>query len=188
MADAPLFSVPNHQSEDCGKPPVLPTDFNSRPYRRSYFENHYGEQWLFWYDMDTKETHIYGGDCGWDMSLTAHRVLTTDLLGIFRSLGDNMFAQMTLAGKVLTPQRILGSSSNEDPKTTMIVVNSQEHLVTLNGEEYVWLEACLMSLPGDVPILSKDHLRRILTASHNQAQSKDPDSDGARKETAPQGG
>jgi hypothetical protein len=31
----------------------------------SYFENAYGEQWVFLYDGKTHQAELWGGDCGW---------------------------------------------------------------------------------------------------------------------------
>ena len=33
----------------------------------SYFENAYGEQWVFIFDAKTQLAELWGGDCGWKM-------------------------------------------------------------------------------------------------------------------------
>jgi hypothetical protein len=38
----------------------------------SYFENRYGEQWVFVYDRQTKKGELRGGDVKWDTVLPVH--------------------------------------------------------------------------------------------------------------------
>ena len=59
----PLFSVSNHHSPACGRPPVFDGDVPTRSYR--YFENAYGEQSVFVEDLETGECVIWCGDAGW---------------------------------------------------------------------------------------------------------------------------
>jgi len=62
--DEPLFVMKNVQAESCGAPPYFE---NENPnLRRSYFENLFGEQWVFIYDMESGSCTVRSGDAGWD--------------------------------------------------------------------------------------------------------------------------
>jgi hypothetical protein len=64
QVDAPLFSVRNHHSAECGSPPHI--DDRSTSQYLGYFENQHGEQAVFVYDRDTRQAVVYVGDAGWD--------------------------------------------------------------------------------------------------------------------------
>lgn len=59
-----LFFVKNGHSPDCGPPPSINGDTPRRRY--SYFQNEYGEQIIFEYNMDTKTGTVWMGDAGWN--------------------------------------------------------------------------------------------------------------------------
>src|SRR4051812_4773167 len=63
MAGEPLFSADNAHVPESGMPPYLRTD-SSRYH--GYFENRYGEQWVFVFDYAADRGHLRGGDTGWD--------------------------------------------------------------------------------------------------------------------------
>ncbi len=65
---APLFSVSNHHTADCGRPPALNGD-EPNTYH-SYFENSFGEQSIFVYNRATKKTVLWCGDAGWQQPFT----------------------------------------------------------------------------------------------------------------------
>jgi len=56
-----LLTIENNHFDDCGKPPVVsPDDYVG------YFQNSFGEQWIFTFDRQTRTGTLYGGDIGWD--------------------------------------------------------------------------------------------------------------------------
>lgn len=58
-----IFAARNGHSAQCGQPPVV----EAGPGRyASYFENQYGEQWIFVRREDAETATIYGGDIGWE--------------------------------------------------------------------------------------------------------------------------
>ncbi len=57
-----LLKISNLQSDECGKPPRLTLEMGQFV---SYFENHYGEQWMMVADKDKQSAVLYGGDIGW---------------------------------------------------------------------------------------------------------------------------
>jgi len=60
----PLFVVSNHHAERAGRPPAIDGD---RPGAyHGYFENRYGEQFVFIYQRDSGEGTLWGGDVGWE--------------------------------------------------------------------------------------------------------------------------
>lgn len=62
----PMFTVFNYHSERCGQPPEFSNKDSNHYY--GYFENVYGEQWIFSYDKETGKAELFGGDNGWENS------------------------------------------------------------------------------------------------------------------------
>ena len=65
----PLLSIPNHHVPGCGDPPII-TGGHPDLYI-GYFENPYGEQWIFTFHRKTRKAELRGGDTGWN---TVHTV------------------------------------------------------------------------------------------------------------------
>jgi hypothetical protein len=57
----PLLSIPNVHVASCGEPPKI----DATGKYLSYFENSYGEQWVFIGDAKKKKAVVYGGDIQW---------------------------------------------------------------------------------------------------------------------------
>ena len=62
--DQPLFTISNHHDVSCGQPPMVNGD-TSNSYH-GYFENLYGEQFVFVYNYDTNQGVLWCGDSGWE--------------------------------------------------------------------------------------------------------------------------
>ena len=62
-----LFRAYNRHTESCGDPPEV-TNTNPDTYC-GYFENEFGEQWVFVYDRTAKRGLLRGGDAGWEKVL-----------------------------------------------------------------------------------------------------------------------
>ncbi len=62
-----LLEIDNGHVPSCGPPPSL----DGADYYVGYFENAYGEQWVFLGDRKTGKAVIRGGDVGWE---TEHAV------------------------------------------------------------------------------------------------------------------
>jgi hypothetical protein len=60
----PLLTIRNHHSPSCGDPPIVGDEAGDCYV--GYFENRYGEQWIFTFDRDTKAAVLRGGDAGWN--------------------------------------------------------------------------------------------------------------------------
>ncbi len=60
-----VFAAHNTHDERCGPRPRLRNTDNPGLYH-GYFENHYGEQFLFTFDGETGTGTVSGGDLGWD--------------------------------------------------------------------------------------------------------------------------
>ena len=65
MAEKVIFTAVDKHSSECGKPPARKND-GAHQYC-GYFENTFGEQWLFVYDKIQREGVMRGGDAGWDV-------------------------------------------------------------------------------------------------------------------------
>lgn len=60
----PLLSIRNKHSAACGDAPNFGSD-NPNVYI-GYFENPFGEQWIFTYDRISRKAVLRGGDVGWN--------------------------------------------------------------------------------------------------------------------------
>ena len=59
----PLLTIRNNHAPSCGDPPI---EGNSENVYVGYFENRYGEQWIFTYDRQTRAAYLRGGDINWN--------------------------------------------------------------------------------------------------------------------------
>jgi len=60
----PLLKTSNHHALASGDPPII-EDSKPEPYI-GYFENMFGEQWIFTHDRATGVATLRGGDIGWN--------------------------------------------------------------------------------------------------------------------------
>ena len=60
----PLLTIRNRHSPTCGDPPIVNEE--DRDTCIGYFENQYGEQWVFTCNRTTGEAILRGGDSGWN--------------------------------------------------------------------------------------------------------------------------
>lgn len=60
----PFFQVWNMHTDFCGEPPTITKESGEKYH--GYFENRFGEQWVFVYDRATNIGELRGGDIGWD--------------------------------------------------------------------------------------------------------------------------
>lgn len=63
MSD-PLLKIRNHHNPSCGDPPIIDGTANNQYI--GYFENAFGEQWVFTLDRETGKAVLRGGDAGWN--------------------------------------------------------------------------------------------------------------------------
>ncbi len=59
----PFFVMRNNHASDCGEPPSIGNETPGRYH--GYFENSFGEQWVFSYDHSSDAGELRGGDAGW---------------------------------------------------------------------------------------------------------------------------
>jgi hypothetical protein len=74
-----VFSAHNTHHERCGAPPRLRNTDNPGLYY-GYFENRYGEQFVFTFDRATGTGTVSGGDLGWAEPKTFTRGLLDEAL------------------------------------------------------------------------------------------------------------
>lgn len=75
MSD-PLLRIRNHHTPSCGDPPIVRGDDPS--VYIGYFENPYGEQWIFTYDRKLQRGELRGGDVGWNSVHVVETVASGD--------------------------------------------------------------------------------------------------------------
>jgi hypothetical protein len=127
LGDAGLvFAAHNMHHARCGAPPRLRNTDNPGLYY-GYFENRYGEQFVFTFERATGTGTVAGGDLGWDDPRPFSRGLLDEAL---RSTED-------LAA------RVVGS----DARSNLPVIDAALALGRLTGltgkDEVIWLRACL---------------------------------------------
>lgn len=66
MNEKTILTIYNNHSANCGEPPRLDNTDRSKYY--GYFQNEYGEQWLFEYDHETGTGTLRGSDAGWEQN------------------------------------------------------------------------------------------------------------------------
>jgi hypothetical protein len=126
-----VFAARNTHHEHCGAPPRVRNADNPGQYH-GYFENCYGEQFVFTFDRATGTGTVLGGDLGWGEPKTFTRGLLDEAL---RSTQD-------LAAQV----------EASDARSRLPVIDAALALGRLTGltgkDEIIWLRACLEACVG----------------------------------------
>ena len=126
-----VFSAHNTHHERCGAPPRLRNTDNPGLYY-GYFENRYGEQFVFTFDRVTGTGTVSGGDLGWGEPKTF-------TLGL---LDEALRSTRNLAAQV----------QGDDARSQLPVIDSALALGRLTGltgkDEIIWLRACLEACTG----------------------------------------
>jgi hypothetical protein len=136
-----VFAAYNTHDERCGLPPRLCNTDNPGLYY-GYFENRYGEQFVFTFDRTTGTGMVSGGDLGWDDP----KAFTLGLLDeVLRSTQD-------LAAQV----------EGSDARSKLPVIDAALALSRLTGltgpDEVTWLRACLEACARFAARLGDRHL------------------------------
>jgi hypothetical protein len=123
-----VFAAHNTHDERCGPPPRLRNTDNPGLYH-GYFENRYGEQFVFTFDRATGTGTVSGGDLGW---------------------GDPRSFTLGLLDEVLRDTRRVAAQVVEQGRTeasdlpTVDAALALGRLTGLTGkDEVIWLQACL---------------------------------------------
>ncbi len=74
----PLLRIRNVHVSGSGDPPIVTND-DANLYV-GYFENPFGEQWIFTYDRKTHSAELRGGDVGWNTINTVVDGKVADLI------------------------------------------------------------------------------------------------------------
>jgi hypothetical protein len=121
-----VFAAHNNQYERCGPPPRLRNTDNIGLYE-GYFENRYGEQFVFTFDRATGIGTVSGGDLGWDDPKPFNLGLLDEAL---RSTQD-----------------LAAQGKGEDARSQLPVIDHALALGRPTGltgkDEVIWLRACL---------------------------------------------
>lgn len=65
----PLLTIFNRHAASCGDPPIESARPGDHRYV-GYFENMFGEQWIFTFDRAAAKGQLRGGDIGWNTPLS----------------------------------------------------------------------------------------------------------------------
>ena len=74
----PLLQIRNHHAGGSGDPPIV--SGNDPNVYIGYFENAFGEQWIFTFDRTTKKAELRGGDAGWNTVLDVQDGMVAGLI------------------------------------------------------------------------------------------------------------
>ena len=123
-----VFAAHNQHDPSCGRPPGLRNTANPGLYY-GYFENYFGEQFVFTFDRATGTGTVSGGDLGWGEPKTFTRGLLDEALRSTRRLAG----------------QIVGLGRTEASALPMIdAALALGRLTGLTGkDEVIWLRACL---------------------------------------------
>jgi hypothetical protein len=123
-----VFVAHNNHDPCCGPPPRLRNTDKLGLYH-GYFENRYGEQFVFTFDRATNTGTVSGGDLGWDDP----KAFTLGLLDEALRSTQNIAAQIVWKGL--------------DEASKPPVIDAALALGRLTGltgkDEVIWLRACL---------------------------------------------
>jgi hypothetical protein len=123
-----VFAAQNNHDPRCGSPPGLRNTADPGLYY-GYFENRYGEQFVFTFDRATGAGTVWGGDLGWDEP----KPFTLGLLD------EALRETQRLAARITEPG--LAEASG------LPVIDAALALGRLTGltgkDEVIWLRACL---------------------------------------------
>ncbi len=123
-----VFAAHNNHTAHCGQPPSLRTRDNPGLYH-GYFENFFGEQFVFTYDRAAGTGTVMGGDLDWGNPKTFTREL----------LAEALRATLGLAAQITEPGLLEASG--------IPIVDAALALGRLTGltgkDEVIWLRACL---------------------------------------------
>jgi hypothetical protein len=123
-----VFAAHNNHDDRCGQPPRLRNSDNPGLYY-GYFENRYGEQFIFTFDRATGTGTVSGGDLGWGDP----RSFTLGQLE--EALRDTQRVAAQVAGQGRTEASGL---------PTIDAALALGRLTGLTGkDEVIWLRACL---------------------------------------------
>jgi hypothetical protein len=131
-----VFAALNNHDERCGRPPRLRNTDNLGLYY-GYFENRYGEQFVFTFDRATGAGTVSGGDLGWGDPKPFTRGLLDEALRSTRDLaaqvkGSDTGSKLSVIDAALALGRFIGLTGKD---------------------EVIWLRACLAACapPGVGP-------------------------------------
>ncbi|MGO9221445.1 MAG: hypothetical protein ACLP7Q_03470 [Isosphaeraceae bacterium] len=126
-----VFAAHNNHDPRCGQPPRVRTTDNPGLYH-GYFENRYGEQFVFTFDRATLTGTVSGGDLGW---------------------GDpKAFTRGLLEEALRSTQDLAAQLKGSDARSNLPVIDAALALGRLAGltgkDEVIWLRACLEACTG----------------------------------------
>jgi hypothetical protein len=128
-----VFAAHNNHDERCGPPPRLRTTDTPGLYH-GYFENRYGEQFVFTYDRATGTGTVSGGDLGWGDP----RSFTLGLLEEALRETRRVAAQVVRRGQTETPGPPVIDAALALGRVTGLT----------GQDEVIWLRACLEACTG----------------------------------------
>lgn len=91
----PLLRIRNHHALSSGDPPIF-SGSDPNVYI-GYFENAFGEQWVFTFDRTTRRAELRGGDAGWN---TAFEVLNGSVNGLLLQADESAWLKACWAAAV----------------------------------------------------------------------------------------
>ena len=126
-----VFAAYNRHHECCGAPPCLRNAGQPGQYH-GYFENCFGEQFVFIFDRETGAGTVWGGDLDWG--------------------NPRAFTRGLLAKALRSTQTLAAQVEGSDARSRLPVIDAALALGRLTGltgkDEIIWLRACLAACAG----------------------------------------
>jgi hypothetical protein len=123
-----VFVAHNYHDPRCGRPPRVRNTDNPGLYH-GYFENRYGEQFVFTFDRATGTGTVSGGDLGW---------------GEPKSFTLGLLDEALRATRRIAAQIVVQGSTEASELPTIDDALALGRLTGLTGkDEVIWLRACL---------------------------------------------
>jgi hypothetical protein len=91
----PLLKIRNHHAPACGDPPIVTDDTYV-----GYFENGFGEQWIYTFNRHTNRAELRGGDIGWNQ---VHEVIEGSVPTLMMSPDERLW--LSACWKATHPQQ-----------------------------------------------------------------------------------
>src|SRR5213593_3329593 len=109
-----MLTIHNRHPAACGIPPDVSTE--AADLCIGYFENRYGEQWIFTFDRETRQASVRGGDVGW---ATVHVVRDGQVDGLILAPEEAARLRAGPGWRRRSPMRVLGDRSLGDLETQL---------------------------------------------------------------------
>lgn len=139
--NAPVFTAFNNHIADCGAPPGLTNRDVSNTYY-GYFENCFGEQFVFLYDFAAEKGMLFSGDAGWEESFCVAEVSIDDYVAAYAKSTRRKRKSAPPAMDLDELRTVLASDEPAAKPYRLENGNLLAVGLLMANEEMAWLKSC----------------------------------------------